>query len=821
MLWSIGQDVRFALRQMRRAPAFAISAVLTLALGIGANAAIFSVVEGVLLKPLPYPHPEELVGVWHTAPGINVKELNSAPSLYFTYREEGRTFQNIGLWREGAASITGLAEPERVSVLRVTEGVLPLLGVPPIAGRVFSAKDDSPGSPPTVILTYGYWQSRLGGDPAAVGRRLIVDGEAREVVGVMPRHFRFLDVKPSLILPEQLDRSHVFLGSFNYQSVARLKPGMTLQAASADVARLLPIAFDRFPAPPGFNKKMFEEARVGPKLRPFKQDLVGDIGNVLWVLMGTIGMVLLIACANVANLLLVRAEGRQQELAVRAALGAGWGRIAQELLLESLTLGLVGGVLGVGLAIALLRLLVFLAPANLPRIDEIGIDLPVLLFTTLISMAAGLVLGLIPILKYAGPHLAAGLRGGGRSASASRERHRARSGLVVVQVALALVLLVSSGLMVRSFHALRSVEPGFARPEEIQTLRLSIPQSQVPDEEAATRMQQAIADAIGAIPGVASVGLASGIPLDGDGWHDPVFAEDHAYSEAELPPLRLFKFVAPGYLQTIGTPLVAGRDFTWSDTYQRTPLVMVSENFARELWGDARAAIGKRIRETHQSAWREVIGVVADEHDDGLDRKAPAIVYWPLLMKGFEGNDLSRSLAYAIRTPRAGSEPFLKEIQKAVWAVNPNLPLAGVRTLRTVYERSMARTSFTMVMLALAGVMALLLGVVGVYGVISYAVSQRTREIGIRMALGAQRQELTAMFVHHGLRLAIVGAGCGLLAAFAMSRVLTSLLFGVGAADPVTYGLVAVILVTAAVVASYVPARRATEVDPVEALRAE
>jgi putative ABC transport system permease protein len=818
---AISTQLKHVVRRLRRSPIFTSMTLVTLAVGIGANAAIFSVVEGVLLKPLPYPHPEELVGVWHTAPGINVKELNSAPSLYFTYREEGRTFQDIGLWREGAASITGLAEPERVSVLRLTEGVLPLLGVPPVVGRVFSAKDDSPGSPPTVILTYGYWQTRLGGDPGVVGRRLLVDGEAREVVGVMPRHFSFLDVKPSLFLPEQLDRSHVFLGTFNYQSVARLKPGVTLQAANADVARLLPVALERFPAPPGFNKKMFEEARIGPNLRLFKQDLVGDIGNVLWVLMGTIGMVLLIACANVANLLLVRAEARQQELAVRAALGAGWGRIAQELLLESLTLGLMGGALGVGLAFALLRLLIFLAPANLPRQSEMGIDLPVLLFTLGISLAAGALLGLIPILKYAGPHLATGLRGGGRSASASRERHRARSGLVVVQVALALVLLVSSGLMVRSFHALRSVEPGFARPEEVQTLRLSIPQSQVPDEEAATRMQQAIGDAIGAIPGVVSVGLTSGIPLDGDGWHDPIFAEDHAYTEGELPPLRLFKFVAPGYLETMGTPLVAGRDFTWTDTYRRTPLAMVSENFAREMWGDPAAAIGKRLRETHQSAWREVIGVVADEHDDGLDRKAPAIVYWPLLMKGFESEDLSRSLAFAIRSPRTGSEPFLKEIQKAVWSVNPNLPLAGVRTLRSVCERSMARTSFTMVMLALAGAMALLLGAVGVYGVISYAVSQRTREIGIRMALGAQRQELTAMFVRHGLRLALIGAGCGLLAAFGLSRVLTSLLFGVGAADPLTYSLVALTLVSAAVVASYVPARRATKVDPVEALRAE
>ncbi len=800
---------------------FTLITLVTLAIGIGANTAIFSVVEGVLLKPLPYPHPEELIGVWHTAPGVNITDLNASPSLLFTYREEGRTLQSVGLWREGAATVTGLAEPERVSVLYVTDGVLVALGVPPARGRPFSEKDDGPGSPPTVILPHGYWQSRFGGDPAVVGRRLVVDGEAREVIGVMPRHFRFLDRSASLIVPLQIDRSKVYLGSFSYQAVARLKPGATIDDASADIARMLPLALERFPAPPGFNKKMFEEARIAPNLRPFKRDLVGDVGKVLWVLMGTIGMVLLIACANVANLLLVRTEGRQQELAVRAALGAGWGQIARELLLESLLLGLLGGVLGLGLAFAALRLLVFLAPSNLPRLEEIGIDPPVLLFALVLSVLSSVLFGLIPIFKYAGPHLATGLRSGGRAASASRERHRARNGLVVVQVALALVLLVSSGLMIRSFRALRDVQPGFARPEDVQTFRISIPEAEVKDEEVATRMQQAILEKVEALPGAASAGLGSRIPMDGDGWNDPVFAEDHVYAEGQIPPLRRFVFVGPGYLETMGTPLVAGRDITWSETYNRTPLVMISENLARELWGKPAAALGQRLRESTKGAWREVVGVVADVHQDGMDQKAPAVVYWPLLMNGFEADGLSRSLAFVVRTPRAGSETFMKEVRQAVWSVNPNLPLDSVRTLLTVYEESMARTSFTLVMLALAGGMALLLGVVGIYGVISYAVSQRTREIGIRMALGAHPRDLTRMFVRHGLWLATIGAGCGLVAAAGLSRLMTSLLFGVGPADPTTYTAVAVGLVTAAVVASYVPARRVTDVDPVEALRAE
>ncbi len=818
---AIPTQLKHVLRRLGRAPMFAAVTLLTLAVGIGANAAIFSVVEGVLLRPLPYPRPDELVGVWHTAPGINIPELNGAPALYFTYREEGRAFQDVGLWAERAASITGLAEPERVTVLRVTDGILGMLGVPPALGRPFSLKDDQAGSPPTAVLAYGYWQSRFGGDPNVVGRRLMVDGEAHEIIGVMPRQFRFLDVKASLFLPLQFDRSKVFLGNFSYQSVARLKPGVTLEAANADVARMLPIAFDRFPAPPGFDKKMFAEARIGPSLRPFKRDVVGDIGKVLWVLMGTIGMVLLIACANVANLLLVRAEGRQQELAVRAALGAGWGQIAGELLLESLTLGLLGGALGLGVAYALLRLLAYLAPANLPRLEEIAIDAPVLLFTAAVSVLAGVLLGLIPVFKYAGPHVAAALRSGGRSASESRERHRARNTLVVVQVGLALVLLVSSGLMIRSFRALREVQPGFTRPEEVQTIRISIPEAQVKDEESVVRMQQAIQEKVAAIPGVASVGMASGIPLDGDDWHDPVFAEDRTYAEGQLPAIRLFKFVAPGFLGTMGTPLLTGREPTWSEVYDRAPLVMVSENLAREMWGDPGSALGKRVRESTKGAWREVIGVVADVYNDGLDQKAPATVYWPILMKDFEGDGMSRSLSYAIRGPRTGTEGFLKEIRQAVWSVNSNVPVASVQTLATVYEHSMARTSFTMVMLVLAGAMALLLGVVGLYGVISYAVSQRTREIGIRMALGAQREELTGMFVRHGLVLASIGAACGLAAAFALSRLMSSLLFGVGAADPLTYALVAVTLVSAAVVASYLPARRASAVDPMDALRAE
>ncbi len=590
---------------------------------------------------------------------------------------------------------------------------------------------------------------------------------------------------------------------------------------------MIPISLTRFPPFPGGNVKMFEEARLTPNVLLLKDDLVGDVRTVLWVLMGTIGLVLLIACANVANLLLVRAESRQQELAIRAALGAGSGRIARELLLESVTLGILGGIVGLGLAFGALRLLVALAPGNLPRLQDITLDVPVLLFTLGLSVAAGLLFGAIPVLKYARAQPGLMLRGGGRTSTTSRDRHRARNTLVIAQVALALVLLVGSGLMIRTFQALRDVHPGFARPGEVQTLRLSIPGSQVKDEAAVARMHQAIMEKIAAVPGVSSVALASTVTMSGQGWHDSLYAQDRTYSESQIPPIRLFKFVSPGYIKTMGASLVAGRDFTWTDAYEMRPVTMVSENLARELWGDPSAAIGKRLRPYANGIWRDVVGVVSDMRDDGLNKKAPAVAYWPVLMADFfavsadNRNFIQRNLTYVIRSRRTGSNGFVTDLGTAVWSINPNLPLASVRTLQEIYDASLARTSFTLVMLAIAGGMALLLGVAGIYGVISYSVSQRTREIGIRIALGAQRQSVTRMFVAHGLMLAAAGVAIGLIAAFGVTRLIASLLFEVDPVDPLTYAMVSLTLMAATVLASYVPALRATAVDPIEALRSE
>jgi putative ABC transport system permease protein len=821
----MAMGLKHVLRRLLGSPSFTIVTVITLAIGIGGNAAIFSVIEGILLKPLPYSHPTSLVAVEHKAPAVagSDRDIGSAPFLYFTYREQNRTLQDVATWTGDAVTVTGLAEPERLDGLDVTDGFLPLLGVRPVVGRVFSKQDDSPGSPDTVMLSYGYWQRKFGGDSSAIGKRLIVDGKAREIIGVLPRHFWFNDLKVEFLLPQRFDRNKTFLGNFSYQSLARLKDGVTLAQANADVGRMIPMALQGFPPYPGYDKKMFDQAGLAPQLHPLKEYVLGDIGKVLWVLMGTIGMVLLIACANVANLLLVRAEGRQQELAIRAALGANWGQIVRQLLMESITLATLGGAAGLGLAYGGLRLLVALAPPNLPRLESFSIDGMVLLFTLAVSLFAGVLFGMIPALKYAGPQLATALRSGGRTLSQSKERHRARNTLVVVQVALALVLLVCSGLMIRTFDSLRQVQPGFTHPESLQTFRISIPETEVKDAAQTARMQQAIMEKVAAVPGVTSVGMTSKMPMTNSGWHDPIYAEDKSYLDGKLPPIRAFKFHSPGLLSTMGNSLVAGRDFTWSDAYDHKPVALVSENMARELWGTPSQAIGKRVRETTTAEWREVVGVINDERDDGLNQKAPTNVVFPILIENFSGQKLwaSRWMSFVVRTDRAGTQSLLADLRQAVWSVNPNLPLSRVSTLADITNKSMARTSFTVVMLGIAGSMALLLSVVGIYGVISYSVSQRTREIGIRMALGSPLARLTAMFVANGLTLASIGVVFGLAGAFAITRLMKDLLFEVQPVDPLTYGAVSLALIAAAMLASYLPALRAAAVDPVEALRAE
>ena len=820
-------DLRFASRMLRRDVGFALAAVGTLALGIGATTTIFSVVNGVMIRPLPYPQPDALVAIWHTAQfqGVTSSNIPLSSTMYLTYREHNQTFQEFGVWHTGAANVTGIGEPEEVRTLVVTYGTLPAVGVVPVLGRWFSSTDDTAGTRETVILTHGYWRRRFGGDRAAVGRTITIDSRPREVIGVMPQGFRFLNADPEVILPQRFEGNQLQPNDVHaYVGIARLKPGVSLRQANADVRRMLPIWITQY----GTNGPVLQAARFEPSVRPVKEDVVGDVGSVLSVLMGTIGIVLLIACANVANLLLVRAEGRQQELTVRAALGAGWGRIAHQLLVESVTLGMLGGAFGLAVAYGGLKILVAMAPANLPRLADISIDPVVLAFTLTVSLLSGLLFGLTPVLKYVGPTmsgaLGGALHGGSRTLSQGQERHRSQNALVVAQVALAVVLLVAAGLMIRTFDALRRVRPGFAQPETVQMVRLSIPDAQVAEPERVVRMQQDIAERIAAIPGVTSVAFATAMPIETEFENNMVMTVENKTYDQGIPPLRRSKSVSPGLFRTLGTPVLAGRDFTWTDIYDSRQVAVVSENMAREMWGAPSDALGKRIRVGRVGAWNEIIGVVGDVYDSGVHQKAPTVVYWRAGVQrgpGVSSTFVPRSVTFAIRSEQAGTEHLAMRISRAVWAVNPNLPIARVQTLAEVYSRSMSRTSFTLVMLALAGSMALVLGMVGIYAVLSYVVSQRRREVGIRLALGAQPSELRRRFVRHGLVLAGAGVVIGLLVATALTRLLSSMLFGVSPLDPVTYTAVPIILAMAAAVASYVSVHRATAVDPLEALKAE
>ena len=829
-LESMAADLKFALRRLRKSPGFAVTVILTLAIGIGANTAVFSVVNSVLLKPLPYPQSEQLVATWLEAPGAaglaNFTDgLRLSSSMYFTFTEHNRSFQSFGVWTSETANVTGLAEPEEIHTAQITDGVLQTLGVPPAVGRWLSAADQQPHGAKTVMLGYGYWQRRFGGDRSVIGRTINIDSQPRQIVGVMPRGFRLVNKDFDVLVPLAFDRNKQILAGFGCEGIARLKPGVSIAQADADIARMIPIWMDSFSNGPGTNPHFYENWKITPALKPLKQQVIGNVGKVLWVVMATIGLVMLIACTNVANLLLVRADARQQELAIRAALGAGRGRIARELLLESILLGLMGGFLGVGIAGAGLQLLAAIGPADLPRMNEIGLDASSLGFTLFLSLLSGLLFGAVPALKYSGSQAGGLLSGAGRTASAGRERQYSRNLMVVGQVAMALVLLVSALLMIRTFQALRNVEPGFADARHLQTMRISIPDSLVTDSQMATHIENNIADKLAAIPGVTSVGFASAMPMQGiDPNWDEIRVEGKSYADSE-PPLRLFNFVSPGYFHAAGTRLVAGRELTWSDIYGLRPMVMVSENFARESWGTASSAVGKHLRQFTNMPWLEVIGVVEDVRHNGVDEKAPAIVYWPAMYNSPYTRQptiaASRAVTFAIRSDRAGTEGFLNEIQQAVWSINANLPVASIETMQEIYGRSLARTSFTLVMLAIAGSMALVLGIIGIYGVISYAVSQRTREIGIRLALGAQKGELRWMFVRSALVLTGVGEAIGVVAAAGLMQFMKSLLFGISPLDPFTYVAVPFVLMLAAALASYLPAQRAATVNPVEALRAE
>jgi predicted permease len=831
------RDFRFALRRLMKNVSFVVTAVLTLALGIGATTAIFSVVYSVLIKPLPYPKADELVRIRHS--DID-GERSFSETMYLTYREENRTFASIGLWHETAATLTDRGEPELVRALRVTDGTLQALGIQPMRGRWFTKQEYGPVAegPEPVILSYAFWQRRFGGEEAVLGREITMEAPSGarasplaaqwQVVGIMPRSFRFLDMapQPEVIVAMRLNPARETINSFSYDALARLAPGVTAAGARADLERMLPIWLDAWPIQPGGStKEAIANWRITPVVVPLKDDLVGGVATTLWVLMGAIGAVLLIACANIANLMLVRADARRQEFAVRAALGAAPAGIARELVVEGLVLGAAGSVLGLGLAYVGVQFLVAMGPSDLPRLEEIAVYAPVLAFTVAMAMASTVVFSAIPALKHA-LQIDTPMTGSPRASTGSPQRSAARSALVIVQVALALVLVVSAALMIRTFQALRDIDLGFSDPATIQTAGIAIPFTQVSDPEQVARvakmtsLQREILDRLAALPGVASVGFANDLPMGGGQWNGPVLVEGETLAAGETPPSRRWNFVSPGYFEAIGTRMIAGRDITWSDIEAGGRVAVISEDFAREIAIEPAAAVGRRIRlRFDQAGWDEVVGVVQQVHQDGLLEGMPSMAYWPVLTSHRLFGRLDG--AFVIRSDRAGTAALRNEVRQAVRSVNGSIPMTREGTMRDLYAASFARTSFTLVMLAIAGGMALALGAVGIYGVISYVVAQRTREIGIRLALGARPRHLERMFLLHGLALSGVGAVVGLVTAMGLGRLMSSLLFGIGPMDPVAYVAALVITITASALASYLPARRAAAISPSETLKNE
>jgi predicted permease len=830
---SLLTDLRFALRRLRKSPAFTLTVLATLAIGIGANTAVFSVLNRVLIKPLAYPAPGELVDLRLHAPGAEglanfTDGLRLSTSMYLTFAAHNRSFESMGIFTDDLQTVTDLDHPEEARVLQLSDGFLETLAVQPLIGHRLPHQDpnDNTGH---LILSYDYWQRRFAGSPAAIGSTLHLGRFPFLVVGVMPRNFRILNQDFDLLEPMVIDPAQQHLFGFGYQGIARLRLGVTIPQANSDITRLLNLWMNSWSNGPGSNPHFYETWQITPDLRPLKDMILGNIRGVLWVVMATISLVMLIACVNVANLLLVRADARRQELSIRAALGANRARLARELLLESLTLSTLGGLLGIAVAQAALRLLLAYGPANLPRLNEITLDLSSLSFAILLAIFSGLLFGAIPALKYSRAH--ASLSAAARTSSTSHDRQRSRNLLVVAQVALALVLLVCALLMIRTFAALRSIHPGFSDPEHVETLGIHIAMPIIPEPVLTAHAENNIADKLAAIPGVTSVGFAAAVPMNGAGpdW-DEVRVEGKVYDQDNVP-LKFFNYVAPGYLQTIGTRILTGRDFTWAEIYALHPTVIVSESFARESWGSAQSALGKRISQSADGPWFEVVGVVEDVYQKGVDTPAPALIYWPVLKKTPHLGKLSLDsqeqiesqhfVTYVLHTTQAGSQTLVSQMQQATWSINSEIPIASVGTMQQLYDKSLARTSFTLTMLAIAGTMALILGILGIYGVISYAVSQRTREIGIRLALGAQKSTLRWIFVRSALLLTGAGVTLGLVIAAGLTQFMKSLLFGISPIDPITFTAIPLVLIAAAAVASYLPARHAASINPTEALRSE
>ena len=807
---SIGQDIRYGLRILWKNPVFTAIAVVALALGIGANSAIFSVVNAILLRPLPYKNPEELVMIWENAAHLGFPKDTPPPANFLDWRQQGSVFNGMSAFAQQTFNLTGMGEPERLEGRRVSANLFDVLGVRAIVGRTFVPEEDQPGTK-VALLNESVWKRRFGGDPSVVGRIVNLNGQPYTIVGVLPHIVRLpgfgnwgdhVWVPLAFSSQEAAER-----GSHYLEVIARMKPGVTLAKAQAEMDTIAARLAQQYPN---------VNARRGAVVRSLHEEVVGNMKSALLVLLGAVAFVLLISCANVANLLLARAAARQKEIALRLAIGANRARLTQQLLVESVMLSLFGGIAGLGLAYLGLNVLTRFIPKNVAQADAITIDAKVLGFTFMVAVVTGLIFGLAPASQASHFNLTETLKEGGRDSSAGARGKRLRSSLVIAEVAISFILLIGAGLLINSFVHLRNLNPGF-RADHLLALNVDLSEIKYPDTLHRTAFFDEVTRRVRALPGVESVAVAGNLPFTYNGDSMSIAVQGIPDPPIDQWPDVVYRAVGPGYFGTMGISLARGRDFTDQDTLEASPAVVVSEKMANYYWPNE-DPIGKQLKPGGTNApipWRTVIGVVKDvrQNDFVAEPKMQMYLCYRQL----------KDLAANALVVRTSVDPLsiATSVRNAIWAVDKDQTVANIDSMEQIVARAVARQRFSTLLLAIFAGLALVLAAVGIYGVMSYSVAQQTREIGVRIALGASRADVLKMTVKQGLRLVGLGLFCGLIIAFVLTRVMASLLFGVSATDPLTFVSIALIQLAVALLASYIPALRATHVDPVVALRAQ
>jgi putative ABC transport system permease protein len=801
------RDIRYGFRTLVKRPAFTLIAIITLAIGIGANSAIFSVVNALLVKPLPFPDLDRIVAVWDKVPSRGVERNEVTVADYLDWRAQNKSFEHLGIYRWWSTNLTGAGTPERVQGFLVTPNFLDIVGVKPMMGRGFRAEEDQPGKDAVALLTYGLWQRRFGADPNIIDKTIATNGVARTVIGVLPRGFNFpkgSEIYAPLAMTPQLMSNR---DNHSYLGIGRLKPGVPLKAAQAEMDTIAGQLEKQYPA---------SNTGRGVVIYPLLEDTVRMYATATWVLMSAVGFVLLIGCANVANLMLARAAGRQREIALRAALGASRLRIIRQLLTESVMLALAGGTLGILIAYWTIDLIRIANPGEASKFaagwDQISVNPPVLGFALIVSIFCGVLFGLAPALQLSKPDLNHALKEGGRQTTSGS--HRLRGLLVISEVALSLMLLVTAGLLIRSFLQLLKTDPGF-NPDSLLTMNLVLPAAKYKDGPQRAAFYSELVRRVDVLPGVESAAVVSHIPLGGSNSSNSFLIEDRPEPPHGHEFEGRYRVCTPDYFRTMGIAVMKGRAFTDQDKAGAPPVIIVNETLARKYWPN-QDPIGKRIRfygPVERNPWMQIVGVVKDVRHD-LSIPITPDYYLP------HAQDSWNSMVLVAKT-KVDPTTLAAPIREQVWSIDKDQPVFDVRTMHEVRAISVALYSFSSISLSVFAGIALLLAAIGIYGVMAYAVTQRTHEIGIRMALGASGRDVLQLVVKHGMALALIGIGLGLGGAWAVTRFMSSLLVGVSATDALTLSSVSFCLLLVALFACYVPARRATKVDPLVALRYE